>query len=132
MKVECLFTGDLAEELRDVAPYLCEVGLESAQIEPQLELILATQVGMLVVPRERDTEFGVVYRHFRKFNVVYGPEGNPLFFRYYDPRVLEDVLRVLDASQLEAFFGPVDSLMLMNAEGEVRRLQQRGGSLEVR
>ncbi len=59
----------------------------------------------------------LLHRHFRKFNVVYGPEGKPLFFRYYDPRVIVDVLKVLDEQQLKAFFGPVDRMLLTQADG---------------
>lgn len=114
---ECLFTGDLAEELEDVAPYLGRLASLGPEAQAVVEDLLERQLGILVTlppPAGNDEppSFSQVHRHFRKFNVVYGPEGKPLFFRYYDPRVIVDVLKVLDEQQLKAFFGPVDQMCL--------------------
>ncbi|MFO0157838.1 MAG: DUF4123 domain-containing protein, partial [bacterium] len=76
--------------------------------------------------------FSQVHRHFRKFNVVYGPEGKPLFFRYYDPRVIVDVLKVLDEQQLISFFGPVAWLCLAGADGCMVHCTLAAGQLAVR
>lgn len=112
---ECLFSGDLGEELADVAPYLGRIrGFDEGEASIAKD-ILNRQAGMLVLPRVTSDEgpsFADLHRHFRKFNVVYGPEGRPLFFRYYDPRVLVSVLSVMDAEQLDAFFRPIAAFVL--------------------
>jgi hypothetical protein len=134
-ELECLFTGELAEELADVAPYLGRVKAFDGEAPGTTEDLLKRHVGMLVVlapaaDGERPT-FSQLHRHFRKFNVVYGPEGKPLFFRYYDPRVIIEVLSVLEPQQLDAFFGPVDSLVLVDGEARTVRCYRQGGKLAV-
>jgi hypothetical protein len=62
---------------------------------------------------------------------VYGPESKPLFFRYYDPRVIVGVLKVLDATQLEVFYGPVSTLILFDQNEQAVRCQVHSGSHAV-
>lgn len=134
-EVECLFTGELASELADVAPYLGRIKAFDAEASAVAEDLLNRHVGMLVLPRatqdEQGLSFSQLHRHFRKFNVVYDPQGKPLFFRYYDPRVIVDVLAVLEPAQLDAFFGPVDSLVLVDASARTVRCFRQGGKLAV-
>ena len=135
-ELECLFTGDLAEELADVGPYLGRLNSFHSAVADTVKDLLSRHVGMLVVlqdppPDMAEITFSQLHRHFRKLNVVYGPTGNPLFFRYYDPRVVVDVLKVLDAKQLEAFFGPIDSLVLATHDGNVLQCQRRADALAV-
>ncbi len=132
-EIECLFTGDLAEELVDVAPYLGRIASWDAAQETVQDL-LSRDVAMVVLPTLVNGEapgFSQVHRHFRKLNVVYGAEGEPLFFRYYDPRVLLDVLSVLEPQQLDGFFGPVDSLLLFQHDRQLVRCYRRAGELVV-
>ena len=135
-ELECLFTGDLADELADVGPYLGRLVALSDEVGAVVKDLLDRQVALLVTLQdaarpEDEVTFGQLHRHFRKFNVVYGPDGAPLFFRYYDPRVLQDVLGVLDEKQLTAFFGPIDSLVLAPHPAKVVRCFRRGAELAV-
>jgi hypothetical protein len=135
-ELDCLFTGDLAVELADVAPYLGRIRAFDAEAAAVTEDLLQRHLGMLVVPRAAADgadaiTFSQVHRHFRKFNVVYDPEGKPLFFRYYDPRVIVEVLSVLETEQLDAFFGPIDSLVLVDGEARTVRCFRQSGKLAV-
>lgn len=134
-EIECLFTGDLALELVDVAPYLGRLASWDQPVREGVEALLRDHVGVLVLPKPgREGEapgFSELHRHFRKLNVVYGAGGQPLFFRYYDPRVLPDVLSVLDAQQLQAFFGPVDSLVLFNLQGRPLQCYPESGRIAL-
>ena len=132
-ELECLLTGDLAQELADVGPYLGRLKAFEGEAPGVAEDLLKRQVGMLVVlPAAANGEapgFAQLHRHFRKFNVVYDPEGKPLFFRYYDPRVLVEVLSVLEPQQLEAFFGPGAAFVFVNPAGTPLRCTQDNGRL---
>lgn len=135
-ELECLFTGDLAVELANVGPYLGRLRSYAPEVRDVAEDLLYRQVGLLVALQAADAAqpevmFSQLHRHFRKFNVVYDPSGQPLFFRYYDPRVLVDVLKVLDSKQLEAFFGPVDSLVLADPNNQTLRYRRQAGSLNT-
>lgn len=59
------------------------------------------------------------------------PEGKPALLRFYDPRVLEHLPRILEPWQLSALLGPIDRWAYLDTElhlrcldphGEVRRL----------
>jgi uncharacterized protein DUF4123 len=45
--------------------------------------------------------------HFRKFLIVNSEDGDEMYFRLYDPRVLRVFLPSCDEDQLKKFFGPV-------------------------
>lgn len=133
-ELECLFTGNLAEELADVSGYLGRV--KAWGDGNAIEDLLERQVGLVLSLPEpahgaEAPTFAQVHRHLRKFNVVYGPDDKPLFFRYYDPRVIVNVLSVLDAQQLDAFFGPIDSLIIHSVEGTLMRCSRHEGALTV-
>ena len=135
-ELECLFTGDLAVELANVGPYLGRLVSYDPAVKAVVEDLLTAQVAMLVTLQDTadgqaDITFSQLHRHFRKFNIVYDPAGKPLFFRYYDPRVLPDALSVLGADQLAAFLGPVDAVLVIDPEGQLKRCCRQAGKLEV-
>lgn len=135
-ELECLFTGDLAIELANVGPYLGRLASYDPHVQAAVESLLGEHVAMLVTLQltadgQADVTFSQLHRHLRKFNVVYDPAGKPLFFRYYDPRVLVDVLQVLGAAQLDAFFGPIETLVLVDSLGVTTRCQRQAGMLAV-
>jgi len=144
-ELECLFTGDLSEELADVGGYLGRLASWGDGDQAIVIDLLTRQLGVLLTLGESDassakagrhassTTFSQLHRHLRKFNVVYGPEGQPLFFRYYDPRALPGVLRVLDGKQLDSFYGPIDSVVVFDElQGLVRMTVSNGNFEEVR
>jgi len=131
-QLECLFTGDLEVELADVAPYLGLLNPSDPDTKVLLEHLVNIDCAVLLtdVAAPSELTFSQAHRHLRKFNVVYGPQGNPLFFRYYDPRVLPGVLSVLTEEQLQAFFGPFDAIHVraLNSD-ELAKLQVASGQL---
>jgi hypothetical protein len=135
-ELECLFTGDLADELENVGPYLGRLGSFEPVVLDSVMALMRAHVATIVVLRDaeggEEPSFSDMHRHFRKMNVVYGPEGQALFFRYYDPRVLPDVLSVFEPAQLAGFFGPgVEAVWLCNAEGQPVRCYRQGEALRV-
>ncbi len=123
-------------ELADVGPYLGRLNSFHASVAATVEDLLARHVGMLVVLQDvpadtAELTFSQLHRHFRKLNVVYGPDGNPLFFRYYDPRVVVDVLKVMDSKQLRAFFGPIEQVVLVDHGDQVVRCKYQSDALTV-
>lgn len=111
-EVECLFTGDLVDELVDVAPYLALIDQIDESIMGHLQYLLQEECAVLVMDEKKVMTFSETHRHFRKFNIVYDPDGNPMFFRYYDARVLQVVLHMLNGEQLESFYGSFHNLLM--------------------
>ncbi len=109
---ECLYRGELAPDMAEVAPYL-------VRLEPETEFAdwvtgegWGRHWGVFAVT---DAGLREAHKHFRSFLTVYDPAGKPLLFRYYDPRVLRVYLPTCNAAELRTVFGPV-SCYLLEAE----------------
>jgi hypothetical protein len=61
---------------------------------------------------ESNAEFEDFYKHFRRFLMVETEDGQELYFRFYDPRVLRIFLPTCDHEQLTEFFGPVNQFIM--------------------
>ena len=111
----CLYRGDLKPDMAEVAPYLI-------QLEPGSQFTDWVAVdgwgkhwGIFL----RSTQdLAAVRRHLRGLLFVHDPNGRPLKFRFYDPRVLRVFLPTCNAEQLTSFFGPVDSFLLENESAD--------------
>jgi hypothetical protein len=123
----CLYRGELAPDLAQVAPYL-------VQLAPQADFtnwvltqgwgkhwgVFAATAGDLAAMRG----------HLRRFLMVYDPKGKPVYFRFYDPRVLRVFLPTCNGEQLAEFFGPVTSFVMEGEEPEtILTFGRTGGAL---
>jgi hypothetical protein len=57
----------------------------------------------------------LICRHLRTFLITHDEEGKPLYFHFFDPRVLRVYLPTCNAEEVSKVFGPVISYSL---EGE--------------
>jgi len=55
-------------------------------------------------------------KHLRRFLLIATDNGQQLYFRYYDPRILKVFLPTCDEDQIETFFGPVESYTVEDPE----------------
>lgn len=124
---ECLFRGDLKPDMMEVAPYL-------VRLEP------GSEVANWVIGQGWGNHWGVfalaraplldLRQHFRRFLTVHNGEGKPLYFRYYDPRVLRVYLPTCNAEELKTVFGPVTAYVLEGEAPEtLLRFEAPSGSL---
>jgi hypothetical protein len=64
--------------------------------------------------------------------MVYSPEAKPMYFRYYDPRVLRMYLPTCNAQELQTVFGPVTSYVVEDESPDaLLRLSASQGTLQV-
>lgn len=108
----CLLPGELEPDLASAAPYLAEVPPLSPFAGQFLSEGLGRHWGILVAA---DAPLRTLRMHLRKFLSVWDPDGRPLYFRYYDPRVLRTYLPTCTSEELGAFFGPVAALYAEDA-----------------
>jgi hypothetical protein len=126
----CLYRGALHPELAHAAPYLLGLRPDAAFTSWLLTHGWGDSWGIFA---ESDAELRILRRHFRTFLMVYDGEGKPLYFRYYDPRVLRVYLPTCDAVELTTIFGPVNGYMAENEAGEgLLRYVRSGNELAVR
>ena len=101
---ECLFRGDLEPDLALVAPYLVRLPPEAPFVEWLLQSGWGRHWGVFAISK---ADLRNLRMHLRTFIKVYGPGLKPLYFRYYDPRVLRTYLSTCNDQELQTVFGPV-------------------------
>ena len=109
---ECLYRGDLEDDMAEVAPYIARLDADTEFTEWALSG-WGEHWGLIAVA---STPFRETRLHFRKLNIVNGPDNNPLYFRYYDPRVLRSFAPTCDAAYLKKLFGPVQRYIVEGPE----------------
>lgn len=105
-KAECqsLYEGAQGAQLAHFAPYLVRLPEES----PLLEFLATKAWGKhwgvyLTCP----SEFQELRRQLRRFLMVQLPNGEKVYFRFYDPRVLRIYLPTCNPEETKQFFGPI-------------------------
>jgi hypothetical protein len=125
---ECLYRGELEEDMAEVAPYLVCLKPDAEFTAWLLEHGWGKNWGIYVVS---DADMRAMRRHFRTFLIVYDPDGKPLYFRYYDPRVLRLYLPTCNDAELETIFGPVTSYLLEDEDPQtLLRFLKNDGALQ--
>jgi len=124
---ECLYRGDLEPDMAEVAPYLVQLELNSPFTEWVLEQGWGKHWGIF---GQSAADLRELRQHFRRFLTVHDPEGRPLYFRYYDPRVLRVYLPTCSADELKELFGPVQAYFMEDDTGSsVLRFLLKDGKL---
>jgi len=103
---QCLYKGKSATNLGAVAPWLFTYKRNSELAHWFAKNSSEESWGILFYSEEK---FETVYKHLRKFLMIKTEEGKDLYFRYYDPRVLNTFLPSCEGKQLSDFFGPIEA-----------------------
>lgn len=126
----CLFQGQLEPEVAELAPYLLELPRQG----PLPDWLLAgwgSHWGVFLLAPEA-MDLAALRRHLRQLGLAYGPAGETLWFRWYDPRVLALVAPQLEVAQLQALFGPLRSFLCEAPQpGQGLALGLAGGKLAL-
>lgn len=124
----CLYRSDLIPKLARVAPYQVVLARESPFTRWLLQEGWGRHWGIFAVSR---TDWRPMREHLCSLIVAYDPDYQPLYFRYYDPRVLRAYLPTCDADELYALFGPISRLLCEDEEGGLLKYWVAGGQLGV-
>lgn len=104
-----LYSDKKERALASVSPYLFSYEKESAFAKWIEENGWGNSWGVYVLCFN---DFDVLHKHFRKFILVKTEDGEELYFRFYDPRVLRVFLPTCDEDQLKEFFGPIRAFLM--------------------
>ncbi|EPG7575760.1 DUF4123 domain-containing protein [Providencia rettgeri] len=119
----CLYSEPIQPEIVSLAPYLVEVTEEVQRWLSTRE----TPWGIYVYTHATMRE---LRQHLRKYLMVMIPgQEKPVFWRFYDPRNVWDVLGTFDNWRLHVFLGPITKLktLLWGEETASRFERERRG-----
>jgi hypothetical protein len=120
----CLFRGELDPEVAQVAPYMAVLQPETPFAEWVLQEGWGQHWGIFAIS---SADFRTMRKHFRTFLMVYDPNLKPLYFRYYDPRVLRVYLPTCNAQELRTVFGPIRRYIVEDEDPQVLLKYQSDG-----
>lgn len=123
----CLLTGDLPDDMVYAAPYLVYLSPDSKFSDWVLEESFGKHWGIFAQSPRSMIE---MRRHFRALMQAYDENGNPLKFRFYDPRVLSKFLPTCNGGELKTLFGEVQAFYAESEDGtDLVRYQVSDGKL---
>lgn len=113
---DSLFEGDAAFDLADVSPYLVELPVGAPLLDVLVRAGFGRSWGVYLTS---GATFAELRAHLAPWTRVQDPAGGPepVFFRFYDPRVLGPFLSSLTAEECAQFYGPVRRFFFEAAEG---------------
>jgi hypothetical protein len=116
-----LYNGRRGENLAGVAPYLVRFSPQSALLSSLVEQGFGRGWGIYVTS---ELPFNDIRRHLRTLLVVETREGEgqPLYFRFYDPRALRPFLTSCTLEEAARLFGPLRSFLVEARGVEARAL----------
>ncbi|MBX7174328.1 MAG: DUF4123 domain-containing protein [Pyrinomonadaceae bacterium] len=100
----CLYQGDIPADLVYVAPYLIQMPFGASVTEWILSECWGKHWGIFAQSKLSLTG---VRKQFRSLLTVNDENGNPMLFRYYDPRVLGQFLKTCQTEELDVMFDKV-------------------------
>jgi hypothetical protein len=127
----CLFEGQKGFDLAEVAPYVVPLKKNASFTDWLLGSGWAKSWGIFL---RSDGSLKQMQRHFRYFTKVYDDELQPVYFRFYDPRVFRVYLPTCNEEELDAIFGPCWQLYAESEDGSslIEYSLDKDGKLETR
>ncbi|MBX3297311.1 MAG: DUF4123 domain-containing protein [Acidobacteria bacterium] len=125
----CLIRGDLEPDMQEVSPYVVGLIPGTPFVDWVLEECFGKHWGIFAQSRRSLKEMRF---QFRRLLTVMNEAGDPMIFRFYDPRVLNRFLPTCTPEELETFFGSVDTFFSEDAESQkMLRFRRKEGELET-
>jgi hypothetical protein len=116
---QSLYEGVEGLAMAEVAPYVVFIAPNSTLLAHLIMEGWTKRWGIYVVS---DDSFAEVRRHFRRILMVEDENGQALYFRFYDPRVLAAFLPTCTDQQRGAVFGDIEAFLVEGPRGELVEL----------
>jgi len=111
-----LFEGTMDVQSYSVSGFLVECKKESSLFQWMTAEAWGNNCCIFFTSK---ASFEDLFKHFQQFNRVYIEGDDVVLFRYYDPRVLRTYLPTCTQSEIDLFFGQVESFFAENKEPEM-------------
>jgi hypothetical protein len=109
-----LYRGWAEQDYWAIAPYLVQV--DETMLKWIVENLWNDPWGVFAT-----TSVGLdaLRTHFRRFLKIRSPDGQELYFRFYDPRVLLSFVESSNENDVAGFFGPIEAFYAKQSDGKV-------------
>ena len=104
----CLWSGKLAPDMEEVAPYLVKLHSDSLLTDWLIRYGWDHHWNIFV---DSQLPFKALRKQLRKLLLVKSPEGESLTFRYYDPRVMSIFIPTCESHQAEQLFQNIETFL---------------------
>ncbi|MGQ0540570.1 MAG: DUF4123 domain-containing protein [Blastocatellia bacterium] len=111
----CLLAGDLTPDMVYAAPYLVMLTPDSKFADWVFAESLGRHWGIFAQSPQSLIE---MRKHFTALLSAYDERGNPMMFRYYDPRVFRNFIPTCNGGELATLFGKVESFFTETETGD--------------
>jgi Domain of unknown function (DUF4123) len=111
LSFDCLFNGEVDPDVFEVAPFLVELDNQPQVLDWLIEGWGDSWVSFL----HSEGSLAELQIHLRQFTEVRTPEGDVVWFRFYDPNVMRTALPILTGEQSASLFKEVATFL---CEGE--------------
>ena len=127
---DSLYRGGSEASLAEVAPYIFQFAHPTLFSTWFLKKGWGDAWGVMI---KSSWPLSELHKHFRKFLLVKTEDGQELYFRFYDPRVLRIFLPTCDAAQIREFFGgAIDYFMVEDEDpAYALRFSHQNGVLQT-
>ena len=126
-RYSCLYRGELSDEMIHVAPYMVLLERGSEFCEWLLSECWGKHWGIFV---QSPLSPGGTRRQLRSILTVNDDLGNPVLFRYYDPRVIVPFLVTCTIDELNLIFGQLKYFFAESFDkSEICRMHIANGAL---
>jgi hypothetical protein len=123
-----LYEGVQGQALDDVAPYLVTLPADSRLLGQLVREGWLHRWGIFLEGAVAKRE---LRRHLRRFLMVEKEDGEPLYFRFYDPTCLRELWPTCGKRQLTELCGPLAAFLVEGERGELLRLTADGSLVAV-
>lgn len=126
---DSLYRGRSEESMSEVAPYIFQFDAKADFGKWYMEKGWGDSWGVML---RSPLPLQELHKHFRKFLLVKTEDGQELYFRFYDPRVLRIFLPTCDKEQVTEFFGFINYFLMEDEDPDYAlRFWQENGILKT-
>jgi hypothetical protein len=127
---QSLYEGPKGEAMAEFGPWLVRLPPDSELLPKLVKEGWGKSWGVYLRSK---AAFAEVRKHLRRFLTAQLPDGEEVYFRFYDPRVLRTYLPTCTSTELEQFLGPIGMVALEDPWADhVREYSIDQGNLRVR
>ncbi len=117
LESSCLFAGQLSFKMMRAAPHLVKLDQSNSFTRDIIAQGWGKHWGIFLIA-EPNATINSIRNHCRRISRVMSPNGKPLYFRYYDPSIITEVLPACSDEEIQILFGPISYIVTESTDAQ--------------